>query len=508
MSVLIVSDDSSGPKKLSPEARRTLHLPQRWQSASDGLKIPIQFLLHLKILLTLLTKATSLYRNEFRQLAKLAVPLVLAQLAQNSLSFIDVLMVGELGKADLAGIALGSTVFQFVMMIAIGIIFAVSPTVSQATGANDEPTCGRAFRQGLWLGLILFFPAFWVLWNSYPILVFLQQPEATALASSQYLRAISWGLLPSMWVVGMRGYLEGKSNVRPIMLICFVGVGLNIFLNDALMFGRYGLPALGLVGTGYASSIVFLCMFLILLTYVVATYKTHLFSGFWKPDFPMLWELVRVGAPISATVAFEGSMFHAAAFVMGKLGEDQLAAHVIAISVASIAFMIPLGLAIATSVRVGNAIGAGAVEKAAIAGRVGIIACVCTMSVTGLMMFLFPLVIIGAFLDIAEPINQGVIEFAISFLWIAALFQVFDGLQVAANLSLRGLKDTKAAMVITLISFWCIGATTGVLLCFLVGLGGTGLWWGMTIGLATAAILLAWRFQSRITQIRAETSQS
>jgi len=445
-----------------------------------------------------------LYRKEFRQLAKLALPLVLAQLAQNSMSFIDTLMVGDLGKSDLAGIALGSTLFHFVMMIGIGIVLAVSPTVSQATGAKDEPTCGRALRQGLWLGLILFFPAFLVLWNSYPVLIWMRQSEASALASSQYLRAISWGLLPSLWMVAMRGYLEGKSNVRPIMLICFAGVGLNIFFNNALMFGKYGFPEFGLVGTGYASSIVFLCMFLMMLSYVLFTYKAQLFKEFWKPDFSMLWELIRIGAPISATIAFEGTLFHATAVLIGTISDDQLAAHAVALSTASFAFMIPLGLAIATSVRVGNEIGAGSVDKAEIAGRVGMIACVCTMCFTGLLMFLFPKVIVGQFLDLADPVNDNVIGFAVSFLLIAALFQVADGLQVAANLSLRGLKDTTASMVITLISFWCVGAVVGLLLCYKAGLSGAGLWWGMVAGLATAAFLLTWRFHLRINQLRKE----
>ncbi len=411
-------------------------------------------------------------------------------------------MVGSLGKSDLAGIALGGTLFHFVTMITIGIVFAVNPTVSQATGANDEATCGRALRQGLWLGLILFFPGWLALWNSYSILIWLKQTEANALASSQYLQAISWGLLPSLWIVAMRGFLEGKSNARPIMLICFVGVGLNIFFNNALMFGKYGLPKMGLVGTGYASSIVFLCMFLMLLTYVLLKYKPSLLKEFWKPEASMLWELVRIGAPISATIAFEGSLFHATAVLMGTIGEDQLSAHAIAISTASIAFMIPLGLAIATSVRVGNAIGAGSVDNALIAGRVGMIVCVCTMCFTGLLMFLFPQTIVGAFLDINDPVNKNVIAFTVSFLLIAALFQVADGLQVAANLSLRGLKDTTASMVITLISFWCVGAIVGWLLCYQAGLGGAGLWWGMTAGLATAAVLLTARFQYRINQMR------
>ena len=185
-------------------------------------------------------------------------------------------MVGKLGKSDLAGIAIGSTLFQFITMIAIGIVLAISPVVSQAEGANDEETSGQALRQGFLLSAILSIPAWLILNNSYPILIWLGQSETTSLASSEYLQAISWGILPSLGFVAMRGYLEAKSDVGPIMLICFVGVGLNIFLNDGLMFGRYGLPAMGLVGTGYASSLVFLCMFLMLLFYVLWKYGLSL----------------------------------------------------------------------------------------------------------------------------------------------------------------------------------------------------------------------------------------
>ena len=445
-----------------------------------------------------------LYLDEFRQLTKLAVPIVLAQLAQYSMSFIDTLMVGKLGKSDLAGIAIGSTLFQFVTMIAIGIVLAISPVVSQAEGADDEETSGHALRQGFWLCAILCLPAWLILSNSYPILIWLGQSETTSLASSQYLQAISWGILPSLGFVAMRGYLEAKSDVGPIMLICFIGVGLNIFLNDGLMFGRYGLPAMGLVGTGYASSLVFLCMFLMLLLYVLWKYGSGLLARIWVPVPSMLGQLFRIGVPIAATITFEGVLFHATGVIMGTIGEDQLSAHGIAISTDSIAFMFPLGLAIAASVRVGNAIGAGDIDRTEIAGRVGMIACVGVMSITGLCLFLFPETIVGTFIDLSDPVNSEVVKFAVAFLWIAAVFQIFDGLQVAANLALRGLKDTVALMLITLISYWCIGIGAGVWLCYSVGLGGAGLWWGMTVGLATAAILLTLRFQYRINQLRSE----
>lgn len=447
-----------------------------------------------------------MYRLEIKELIKVAFPLVMAQLAQNTVSFVDTLMVGRLGNEALAGIAIGSTVFHFVLIILQGVILGVSPMVSQATGAGDDETCGRAARQGLWLGLFLFLPAFILYWNAYPILILLDQSPETAAASSAYLRAISWGLLPALWTMGLRGLMEGKSNTTPIMLISFVGVTLNIFANDALMFGRYGLPALGLVGTGYASSLVYLVIFSMLAVYTSKKYASlEVFSRLRTPDFSMLSSVVRVGGPISLTLGFEVSMFSAAAIAMGTIGKDQLAAHQIALQSASISFMIPLGLAIATSVRVGHAIGSGSAQRAEVAAHAGMLACMSVMCLSGLAFWMFPRQIIGLYIDLNAAENQRLIAFAISFLAIAALFQIVDGLQVAASGSLRGLKDTKAAMILTLISYWGVGCPVGAYLCFETELRGSGLWLGMTTGLGAAALLLTARFHYRINEFKSKS---
>ncbi len=227
-----------------------------------------------------------MYRKELKELVTVAVPLVLAQVAQNTISFVDTVMVGRLGKEALAGIAIGSTLFQFILIVLSGVIIGVSPIVSQATGAKDEDLCGRATRQGLWIGVLLFTPAFLLYRNAYPLLIWFNQSPATALASSEYLKAISWGLLPALWIMGLRGLLEGKSNTKPIMVISLIGVALNVFANDALMFGHYGLPKLGLVGTGYASSLVYGLVFLAFSIYVSHKYsELHIFSKL-RPSGP------------------------------------------------------------------------------------------------------------------------------------------------------------------------------------------------------------------------------
>lgn len=440
-----------------------------------------------------------MYRREFFELVKLAAPLVVAQLAQNTLSFVDTLMVGRLGNDSLAGIALGGTVFHLVLIVLSGVIFGVNPVVSQAIGAGQREQAIDALRQGLWIGALLFLPAFIFYWNSYPVLIALGQEEETARASSQYLQAISWGLLPALWIMALRGFLEGHSNTLPIMVVAILGIGANILLNYVLMYGKFGFPEFGLVGTGYASSIVYTCGFLLLASYIAYRYfDDRIFVRIWKPNFTMIGELFRVGGPIGLTLGFEMGMFSAAAIAMGTLGANPLAAHQVALQTASTSFMIPLGIAIATSVRVGQATGAGAIAQAKVAGYTGMITCTIVMAGFAILFWSFPRSIIAIYLDMEAPENLEVIQFAMGFLAVAALFQMVDGLQVSASNALRGLKDTTAAMVLTLISYWGIGVPCGALLCFVFKLEGNGLWLGMTVGLAAAALLLTLRFQQQI----------
>ena len=439
-------------------------------------------------------------RREFAELFKVATPLIIAQLAQNTLSFVDTLMVGRLGNDSLAGIALGGTVFHLVFLVLSGVLFSVNPIVSQAIGAGHREQAATAVRQSMWVGLLLFLPAFVFYWNCHPILIALGQDQETALASSQYLRAISWGLLPGLWIIALRGFLEGNSDTKPIMMVAILGTMANIGLNYVLMFGKFGFPQLGLVGTGYASSIVFTCGFLLLAAYVNWKYSDdRIFTGFGRLHWATIRELFLVGGPIGLTLGFEMGMFSAAALAMGTLSPTELAAHQIALQTASTSFMIPLGLAIATSVRVGHAIGRGSKKEARLAGQTGMVSCSMVMAVFAALFWLFPGTIVSLYIDVSEPQNEIVIEFAIGFLTIAALFQIVDGIQVCASSCLRGLKDTTAAMVLTLISYWGIGVPCGAALCWFAGMRGNGLWLGMTIGLTVAALLLSTRFLRQTT---------
>ena len=440
-----------------------------------------------------------MYFTEFKKLTWLAVPLVLAQLAQNTMSLVDTIMVGKLGDEELAGMAIGSTTFFFSLMIFSGVLYAVSPLVANAIGAGQKEKVPRIVRQGFWVAAIAFLPAFLLFWNAEHFLRWMGQKENVVQLSGQYLRAISFGLLPALLTVSLRGFLEGISNPGPILLISLTGVAMNIFANDTLMFGRYGFPELGLVGTGVASSIVYTLLFLITAAYVYFRQSEYnVLREIHKPDPSVIKELFEVGFPICLTVAFEGCMFTLATYAMGLFpgeGEDQLAAHQIALQSASFTFMIPLGIALATCVRVGKFSGAGDRLGARRAGRVGMFTAVMAMIPSVIVFSFLGRELIGIYIDTGDPEHAKVIQFAIVFLQIAALFQVVDGLQVSASNALRGLKQTRAAMNRTLIAYWLIGIPACLGLGFGVAMEGRGIWSGLNIGLAAAAVMLTVIFE-------------
>lgn len=431
---------------------------------------------------------------EVRRTFALALPLILAQLAQMSMSFVDTLMVGRLGNASLAGIALGSSIFFLALIVCSGVLFAVGPTVSQAFGAGDLKTAGRAAQQSFFLALMLFVPALVLFSQVGPLLALLgQEPETAALATG-YIQAIAWGFLPALLTTGLRGLLEGISNPRPVMFIAFAGVGLNVLGNYTLMFGNFGFPALGLVGTGWASALTYWATFLALALYVHRALPQFGVFRRLRLRRDVLWGLVRVGWPIGLTIGFESALFSATAILMGVLGTVPLAAHQIAIQSASFTFMVPLGLASATAVRVGQAAGRRDAAGVRRAGWVGIALSAAVMLLSALTFWLLPERVVSLYLRLDDPANAAVVRTAVQFLAFAAAFQVFDGLQVSAAGALRGLKDTRAPMLISLLSYWGIGLSSGVLFAFTLGLGGRGLWLGLVLGLVAAALLLVHRF--------------
>ena len=438
---------------------------------------------------------------EAPKLLLLAFPLVIGQLAHSGVSFADTVMVGRLGSLPLAGVALGGSLYFFLFILCSGVLYSVSPSISQAYGAGEPGAVQLAARQGVWLALFMALPVVALLNFSEPLLLLAgQDPEVAALAAT-YLRTISWGFLPMILTVALRGFLEGTGDTRPLMFILFCGLMVKILLNSVLLDGWGPFPALGVRGAALSSAFVYVTEFSVMATYLTLKHRDlRLLQGLGRPHGPMLRELAGIGLPIGLTMGFESGLFTVAAFVMGIFGSDQLAAHQLAISSASMAFNIPMAVGLATSIRVGQNVGRLDRTTAGSASLTGVLLAMLFTMVTASVFAFLPRQVLGLYLDLGDPANAGVIGFALVFLGFAAMFQLADGIQVAASGALRGYKDTTVPMYISMFSYWVAGLGTGLLLAFPLGMGSSGIWIGLVIGLSVAALLLSLRLAWRTRQ--------
>lgn len=436
---------------------------------------------------------------EIRRTLLLAGPLIVGQLTSYGMSFVDTLMAGRLGPRDLGAVAVGSSVFGAGLMFIVGMLMAVSAAVSQLEGAGRPRQAGELTRQALWLAGVIAV-LFWFLmrrgeWVMASVGV---EPEVAELAN-RYLHAISWGLPALAGMFVLRFFSEGTGYTRPTMYIGVLGIICNIPLNYVLMFGKLGLPALGAVGCGWATAIVLWLQLVAIAAWIALRprYRPYdLFGRFSAPDARELLALVRLGLPIGVMVFLEGSLFVGSALLIGTLGTIPIAAHQVAINYSGLMFMVPLGLAGAITVRVGNAIGRRDRAGARRAGLVGLGMALGFGLLSSILMVVFPEAIVRMYTADAE-----VVALAASLLLFAAVFQLADCLQVAAAGALRGLKDTRVPMLYSVLAYWMVGMSLGWWLTFRQGWGPAGMWCGIIAGLTVAAVLLGGRFL-RITRSR------
>jgi len=431
---------------------------------------------------------------EVRRTLQLATPVILGQVAIFSMNFIDTVMSGRLPQKDiaLAALGIGGAVWSALMMFTIGILMAVQPSVAQLDGAGFKLQAGALTRQALWIALIIAVPYWAVCFFSEPLLNLFRIDPVIVPVAAGYLRAISWGA-PGICIIFLfRFFSEGAGHTRPTMYYGIGGALLNIPMNYIFMFGHLGLPAMGTRGVGYATSIVIWLQLLMLLGYMRSHRHYLPFELFKRPEAPRWKEislLLRLGLPIAVTVSLEGGLFVTAAMLIGQLGPLPSAAHLVAINFSALVFMIPLGMASAVTVRVGNAMGRKDPAAARYAGIVGMLIVVCQQCFNMVLMFGFPSAIVGIYTD-----DAAVGALAVSLLFYAAIFQLPDGIQICGAGALRGLKDTRIPMLYNLIAYWVIGMTVGYYLTFKAGLGPAGMWMGMIAGLSAGAILQAGRF--------------
>ena len=447
------------------------------------------------------TTSTNPWRTELSATLSLAWPLILSNLTYAAIQATDIVLMGWLGARPLAASALGLNLNFAFSLICLGLVTASSPMMATALGARlrSAQQVRRTFRQSFWMVGTVTLPIWLILWNSEPLIRALGQEPALARDAEQFLHGYMWSMLPFLLFQAMRNFVAALERPGWVLAISLVGIVLNALLGYGLIFGHFGLPRLGIFGGGLASSIVWTLLAVLLALVIVSDRqfrRYHLFGRFWRPDWPRYRRLWKLGLPIGLAMGFEGGVFSAAAYLMGLINAELVAAHAVALQIAALSFMVPWGLSQAVTVRVGLFLGRGDRAGIARAGWTAWILGVGFMGLMALTIWTFPRELITLFLD-DTPANATVIALGVAFLGIAAIFQVVDGAQVVGAGMLRGLHDTRVPMIFTFIGYWVIGIGIGAWLAFSEGWQGQGIWTGLAIGLAIVAVLMIWRWTRR-----------
>jgi MATE family multidrug resistance protein len=443
----------------------------------------------------------------------LSWPLILTNLAQTAMTTTDVMMLGWRGPDTLAAGSLGLNLYFAPMIFGLGLMIATSPMLATERGRarHSVRDLRRTVRQGLWIAIGASIPIWMLLWNTETVLVAMGEDKELAHQAGIYVRWLQWAILPFYCYIVLRSFITALERPAWALLIGLLAVVFNALANWCLIFGKLGFPALGIAGSGLATTLSSLVMFLGLALVVVLDRRFRryrLFGQFWKADWPRFWSLLRLGLPVAGILTFEVTTFNAAALLMGLIDAPSLAAHAIAIQLSSISFMIPLGLAQAATVRVGLAYGARDHEGLARAGWTAYGMSAIFMAIMAAIFFIYPRQLVGAFIDARDPQNSAMIGLAVTFLAFAALFQIVDGAQAVGGGMLRGLHDTKWPMIYAAISYWGIGLPLGVVLAFVLNLRGAGIWIGLCTGLAVVAALLLYRWLKRDDLLMREALRS
>lgn len=435
-------------------------------------------------------------RTEIRTMLALALPVILDHIGGMSMGIADTILVGKLGQEALAAVGITNSLYYFFMVFAYGALTAIAPTVAHAHGAGDHDEIGTATGQGFWIVGGLWIVGMAIMWNAGPILLLLKQEPAVVALAEQYVRALSIGMIANLIYANLRAFTVGLGKPRVTMVISFIGAFINIPLAYLLIFGGLGISPMGVMGAGIATAAVNFIMLAILLFYLLRTEEFrqyHFLKKARRPEAARIIGLLKLGIPIGMGNSMEQGVFGLTSIVMGMLSTVAVASHQVAISVAAFTFMTPLGVATAITTRVGNAMGRRDPHAAALAGWVGVGIGGAFMCLTGLTFVLLSEQIVRLYIS-----DQAVVDYASGLLMIAGAFQLSDGLQVTAMGALRGMKDTTIPMATNLVAYWVLGLPTGLLFCFVLDMGGYGLWWGLTIGLSIAALLHSLRFRTLV----------
>lgn len=434
----------------------------------------------------------------------LAWPLILANVTQQVIIATDILLMGRLGPVQLAAATLALNLTYTFNMLLMGLITASAPMMATALGQrfNAVRDVRRTFRAGLWL-LIATLPFYWLLlWHVGTLMRAFGEADVLARQGQMFLRAYMWCTAPWLVFTLLRNFVSSLERPRVVFLLSFSGIGINALLSWSLIFGHFGLPALGLVGGGLGSSLTWTILCGALVTIVSRDRRFrrfHLFGNWWRFDGARVLAMAKLGLPIGLTMGLEMGVFALAAYFMGWIGASAVAAHAVALQLAALTFMVPLGLGQAATVRVGLALGRRDETGIMRAGWTAWLVGVGFMGAMALVMWSIPRTLVTLFLT-DVPANAAVIALAVSFLKVAAAFQLADGAQVIGAGMLRGLHDTRWPLLFALVGYWVVGLGIGVWLAFGADWKGLGIWIGLASGLAVVAamMLLRWLMRERL----------
>lgn len=438
------------------------------------------------------------FTTNTKSLMKLAYPILIAQLVQNLMGFADTVMAGRVSATDMAAVAIASSIWLPLILSVAGLIMALASIVSQFAGANKFDQVAKATQQTAWIALAigLLFIALY-----FAIAPFIFENVSLDLVLKQlmfdYLTYIIWGAPGFFLYLVLRNYSEGLSHTKPTMIISLIGLIVNVPANYIFIYGEFGAPALGGAGCGIATAIVYWVMFLCTLGYTYfakALSHAPLLTKFHPPSWSQIKGILAIGIPISLSLLFEVSLFSVVAIILAPFGAEIVASHQIALSFSGLVFMVPLSLSMAVTIRVGFAVGKNKHDEAKDICSYSVIFGVIIALLTATLSLVFRNQIAAIY-----TIDQQVIDLAVSLMFVAALFQFSDAIQVISAGALRGYKDTQAILYITFCSYWIVGLSVGLILgltdWIVPNMGAKGFWIGFIVGLTTAAVFLAWRLK-------------
>lgn len=440
--------------------------------------------------------STSAVGTELRATLAIATPLAAANLAQMAIGFTNTVMVGRLGAVPLAAAGLGASLYVTIGITLQGIVSALAPLAAHALGAGDRAGAARIAGQGLALALLFALPFVAIIMTFDALLLRFGYDAALAAEIRRFQHAIVWGAPAMLAFAALRSFLAAQARTRPVMLVLIGGVIVNAGLNWVLIYGHLGAPALGIAGAGYASATNVWIMFGTLACYILVApglAAARVLRGVLAWRARDMAAILRLGLPIGGIVLLEIGSFVGTGVLMGLIGAEALAANQIVGNCIGFTFMVPFGIAQAATVRIAYERGSGRNDAAWRAAVVALALGICFMLAASIGLWVAPRAIIAAYIDVAAPENGAVVAIAVRLFAIAALFQVFDGMQAVAAGALRGYKDTAVPMLLAGLGYWGLGFAGSWVLAFPLGYGAPGLWWGMAFGTAVVGVLLTLR---------------